>query len=106
MSKSILALVSIVVIALVTLVIRSMPFIVFSSKRKIPEIVNYLGKTLTPAIIVILVVFCIKDTTYPFGYPELISIAVTSAIQLWRKNTVLSIGLGTASYMLLIRLPF
>ena len=59
MSKSVSALLSILVIALVTLAIRSVPFLVFSSKRKIPEIVNYLGKNLTPAIIVILVVFCI-----------------------------------------------
>ena len=107
MSKTLITALSIGTIALVTAIIRSLPFFAFGGKRKIPDIVHYLGKALTPAIIVLLVIFCIKDTAftaYPFGLPELISILLIVFLQAWRKNTILSIVLGTVCYMLLIRL--
>ena len=35
---------------------------------------------------------------------QLIAAAVVAALHVWRRNTLLSIGAGTALYMLLIRL--
>ena len=108
MTPTLMTALSIGVIAVVTALIRALPFFAFGGgKRKIPKIIDYLGKALTPAIIIILVVFCIKDTNFtasPYGLPELISIAVIIALQAWKKQTIPSILAGTICYMLLIRI--
>lgn len=50
----------IAVAAIVTLFIRAIPFVLFGGKREVPATVTYLGKVLPPAIMVILVVYCVK----------------------------------------------
>ena len=50
----------IAVVAIVTLIIRAVPFVAFGGKREVPETVTYLGKVLPPAIMVILVIYCVK----------------------------------------------
>ena len=40
---------------------------------------------------------------YPGGLCQLLAVAVTALVHKWRHNTFLSIILGTAVYMLLIR---
>ena len=98
----------IAVTALVTVLTRFLPFAVFG-KRPLPRVVVYLGRVLPPAIMAALVVYCLKDidmTAFPFGLAELISVAVTALVHLWRRNTLLSIALGTACYMVLIRTVF
>ena len=99
----------IVVMALVTMLTRFLPFLIFGEKRKTPEIVLYLGKVLPCAVMGMLVVYCLKDVTFlqaPFGLPELIGIAVVALLHLWRRNSLLSIGVGTVAYMLLVQLVF
>lgn len=69
----------IAVVAIVTLIIRAVPFVAFGGKREVPETVTYLGKVLPPAIMVILVIYCVKGInlfTGSHGIPELLSIAV------------------------------
>ncbi len=103
------ALILILVTAAVTYFLRAFPFIMFGRKKEAPEIILYLGKVLPPAIMVILVIYCIKGISlikYPFGLPELISVAVVALLHIWKKNTLLSIGAGTVCYMLLIQLVF
>ena len=88
----------IAVTALVTVLTRFLPFAVFG-KRPLPRVVVYLGRVLPPAIMAALVVYCLKDidlTAFPFGLAQLISVAVTALVHLWRRNTLLSIALGTA----------
>ncbi len=95
----------IAVIAVVTLLLRALPFLIFSG-RKTPAFVTYLGKVLPYAIMGMLVVYCLKDTTvlsFPYGIPELLACGVVVLLHLWRKNTLLSIGAGTAFYMLLVQ---
>ena len=99
----------IVVVALVTMLTRFLPFLIFGEKRKTPEIVTYLGKVLPFAIMGMLVVYCLKDVNFlqkPFGAPELIGIAITAGLHIWRRNSLLSIGVGTVCYMLLVQLVF
>ena len=98
----------IAVTALVTVLTRFLPFAVFG-KRPLPRVVVYLGRVLPPAIMPALVAYCLKDidlTAFPFGLAQLISVAVTALVHLWRRNTLLSIALGTACYMVLIRTVF
>ncbi|HCE74249.1 MAG TPA: branched-chain amino acid transporter AzlD, partial [Lachnospiraceae bacterium] len=40
------------------------------------------------------------------GLPELLAIAVTAGLHLWKKNMLLSIAGGTIVYMLLVQLVF
>ena len=101
------AAVLVAVMALATMVTRFLPFLVF--RRGTPPYISYLGRVLPPAILGMLVVYCLKDITpgtAPFGLPELISTACVSAVQAWRRNTLLSILAGTALYMLLTRTVF
>ena len=98
----------IAVIAVVTYLLRSLPFLVFSG-RKTPAFVTYLGKVLPYAIMGMLVVYCLKDTTvlsWPYGIPELLACIVVVLLHLWRRNTLLSIAVGTACYMVLIQVVF
>ena len=99
----------IVVVALVTMLTRFLPFLIFGEKHKTPEIVTYLGKVLPFAIMGMLVVYCLKDVNFlakPFGAPELIGIVVTAGLHIWKRNSLLSIGVGTVCYMLLVQFIF
>ena len=97
----------IAVMSAVTVLLRALPFLVF--RKKVPAYVSYLGRVLPPAIIGMLVIYCLKDTTVtaaPFGAPELIAGALVVILQAWKRNALLSILSGTAVYMLLIQLVF
>lgn len=98
----------IAVAAIVTLFIRAIPFVLFGGKREVPATVN-LGKVLPPAIMVILVVYCVKGIdlfTGNHGIPELLSVAVVAGLHIWKRNTLLSIAAGTILYMILVQVVF
>lgn len=100
---------TIMVMALVTFGLRALPFLVFGSGKKAHPAMTYLGKVLPYAIIGMLVVYCLKNTTFlqpPYGIPELIASALVVVLHVWKRNTLLSVGAGTACYMLLIQLVF
>ena len=95
--------------AAVTALLRFAPFLIFRKGGKTPALVTYLGKVLPCAIMGMLVVYCLKDvslTSAPFGLPELIGIAVVALFHIWKRNSLLSIGVGTVCYMLLVQLVF
>ena len=97
----------IAVMSAVTVLLRALPFLVF--RKKVPAYVSYLGRVLPPAIIGMLVIYCLKDTAVtvsPFGAPELIAGALVVILQAWKRSALLSILSGTAVYMLLIQLVF
>ena len=99
----------ILVVALTTFSTRVIPFLIFPKGREIPKTIQYLGKALTPAVIGMLVVYCLKDTTVlskPYGIPEVISVAVVAGLHIWKRNNLLSIGVGTVLYMFLIQVVF
>ena len=101
------SVVLIAVMAAVTILLRFLPFMVF--RRETPPYIAYLGKVLPPAIIGMLVIYCLKDITplaRPFGIPELIATACVVGAQVWKRNSLLSILAGTALYMALIQLVF
>ena len=105
-----LHLIALVAVAcLVTATIRYLPFIVFNGRRKTPEAVLYLGRVLPYAVMGMLVVYCLRETTFAAidGWlPTLIGIAITATLHLVFRNTLLSIIVGTASYILLLNLVF
>ena len=99
----------VIVAALVTATTRFLPFLIFRGDKKTPDIIVYLGKVLPYAIMGMLVVYCMKDVAflaYPYGLPEIISCIVVALLHLWRRNSLLSIGVGTVFYMILVQLVF
>lgn len=99
----------ILVVAITTFSTRVIPFLVFPKGKAIPKMVQYLGKVLTPAVIGMLVVYCLKNTsvlTRPYGIPELASVLVVAVLHVWKRNNLLSIGVGTVLYMFLIQVVF
>lgn len=103
------AILTIAVCALVTAALRFIPFLIFGENRKTPPIIAYLGQVLPYAIMGMLVVYCLKDVSFasaPFGIPEAIGCAVVALLHIWKRNTLLSIGVGTVVYMLLVQIVF
>ena len=92
-----------------TMFTRFLPFAVFSGKKPTPKYIEYLGKALPGAVFGMLVVYCLRNvnfTVQSYGIPELLSVAVTGALHVWKKNMFLSIAAGTAFYMVLVNFVF
>ena len=90
-----------------TMLTRFLPFLVFSPKKPTPRFVQYLGKALPCAIFGMLIIYCLKNVDMlsgSHGMPELIAIAVTVGLHLWRRQMLLSIAGGTLCYMLFVQL--
>lgn len=103
------SLLIILVVAAVTFLTRLIPFVVFPKGKEIPKVIQYLGRVLPPAVIGMLVIYCFKSvhiTAFPFGLPELIAGAVVVALHVWKRNNLLSIGVGTVLYMVLVQAVF
>ena len=99
---------TVAVIALVTALLRFLPFAVLRG-RETPKFVVYLGTVLPFAIMGMLVVYCLRNisfSTAPTFLPELLACAVVVIIHIWKRNTLLSILSGTILYMVLVQMVF
>ena len=101
-------IVTILIAGFATVLTRFLPFVIFKGK-KTPKALDYLGFALPCSVFGMLLVYCLKDTvvtSFPFALPEVLGLAVTSAIYLWKKNTLISIAAGTVFYMFLVQVVF
>ncbi len=101
------ALITLGLVALVTLILRAWPFLLFPENRETPDFLRYLGQVLPYAIMGMLVVYCLRGTS--FGQlggwlPGLTASAFVVAAHKLRHNLLLSVIGGTAVYMILLRL--
>ncbi len=99
----------IAVIALVTALLRFLPFALFRNSEKTPEIIKKLSKILPFAIMGMLVVYCLKEVSFTSvsGFlPMLISCLTVGILYIWKRNTLISIVCGTVCYMLLVQFVF
>lgn len=97
------------VIALVTAGIRFLPFAVFNGKRTTPKIIEKLGRVLPYAIMGMLVVYCLKNVNFTSiaGFlPPMIACLVVGILYVWKRNTLVSIIVGTICYMFLVQIVF
>ena len=95
------------VMSIGTILLRGLPFVIF--RRHTPRYIVYLGRVLPPALIGMLVVYCMKDLNFsavPYGLPELIAALCVVGLQLWKRSSIVSILGGTAIYMLLVQFAF
>lgn len=109
MNPTLYAIAAIAIMAVVTFLTRALPFVLFGRGDKPPRIILYLGKVLPPAIIAMLIVYCLRNVSFDAAAnwaPALIASAAVVALHLWRKNNMLSIVGGTIMYMVLVQAVF
>ncbi|MDO4487725.1 MAG: AzlD domain-containing protein [Eubacteriales bacterium] len=100
-------IITIALLVVVTVLTRFLPFWVFSENRETPGFIIYIGKFLPAAVFSMLIVYCLRNVDFiggNHGLPEIICILITAVLHLWKRQTLLSIGVGTISYMILIQL--
>lgn len=100
-------LIMIAVSAAVTFFLRVLPFFAFSGNRKMPEWLDRLGQALPPAIMAVLIVYCLKDIPTDYrtsALPKFAGVIVTVLSYRFKHNTLISLVLGTGVYMALLQL--
>ena len=93
--------------SIVTFPLRALPFLLLSGGRKMPDWLTRLGAVLPSAIMAVLIVYCLrgaKSNLYGVGLPSAVAVLATALIYKWKHNTFLGIIVGTAVYMLMIRI--
>lgn len=91
--------------ACVTFFLRSIPFVLFARKAHVPKWLERINELLPPALITILVVYCLKDISivqWPYGLVEGIAILLVVGVYHFTNNTLLSIFIPTIVYMILV----
>ena len=105
MNQSILIIIT---LSLITLLSRLLPFLLFDHKDPSPYI-QYMGKTLPYALMGMLVIYALKDTSFASGYwalPEILAVTIVVITYQLKKNTFISILSGTLLYMYLVQFVF
>ena len=103
------ALIVMLVMGGCVLLTRILPVIIFGRSERVPEFILYLGKVIPYTAMGLLIVYCLRDVSIlggTHGVPELIAMAVVVASYLWKRNTIVSVVLGTAVYMVLLQMVF
>lgn len=101
-------LIGIVTMAIVTILLRFIPFIFLNDKKEYKEL-NYLSKVLPVAIMGMLVIYCLKDINFKSinnFVPAFIASGVVSISYIIKRKTLFSIIIGTLVYMLLLQFVF
>ncbi len=102
-------IITIAAISLATMLTRFLPFLVFPADKPTPKIIKYIGDMLPPAVFGLLVVYCLKNVnilTASHGIPEAVAILLVVLVHLRKRQMLLSIAVGTLSYMYLVQYIF
>lgn len=97
----------IVITALITFATRALPFIIFHGERQMPDFIRRIADRLPPAIIAVLVIYCLKDALFQISTTaaaSAIALITVILLHLWKRNTLLSIAVGTVVYMVCIHI--
>lgn len=97
------------VVSIFTFLVRLAPFVIFGGNKKQPKSIRYIGKYLPPAVIAVLIIYCLKNInwiSFPGIIPHIIAIFSVIIIHKIKRNNLLSIGAGTVIYMLLVQFVF
>ena len=100
------SLLVILVVAALTFLTRYLPFALFSNLSTPSVLLTDLGRILPPAVIAILLVYCLKSVNFAqtASYvPQIAAMAVVAGLHAWKRNNLISIGVGTLFYMFLIQ---
>ena len=103
------SLIIVAMVALATQITRWTPFLLFSGDKKLPKVVEDLGRLLPPAMMGLLVVYSLRSTDLlggSHGIPEALGMGLTALLHLWRRQMLLSMAGGTLFYMFLVQYIF
>ncbi len=99
---------TVAVIALVTVAIRFLPCALLRG-RQTPKFVSSLGMVLPYSIMGMLVIYCLRGISFASVatfLPEILACAAVVLIHILKRNTLLSILVGTILYMVLVQVVF
>ncbi|MFF2921771.1 branched-chain amino acid transporter permease [Streptomyces celluloflavus] len=101
------AIAAVLVAAAVTWGLRALPFAALTPLRA-SRTVQYLSARMPAGVMVILVVYCLRDLPLPHAraLAPLTALAVTIGLHLWRRNALLSILGGTVTHVILASAVF
>ena len=88
------SLLIIAIAAVCTFLTRALPFMIFKNAEALPRKIVYLGNVLPMAIMLCLIVYCVRNTSffqYPYGLPELLGIGSVVLLHVWKRNNMISI---------------
>lgn len=94
------------IMAAITFASRLLPFVLFGRGKEPSGWAVYLGRYLPPAMIALLVVYCVKGITFiTIGgwLPYLIAGVAVVLLQWKTRNDLVSIFTGTVLYMILVQ---
>ncbi|WP_333861850.1 branched-chain amino acid transporter permease [Clostridium sp.] len=100
---------AILIMAAITFGTRVVPFVFWGRDKVTPKYIAYIGNYLPPAIIAMLIVYCLRNVslhTFPFGIPEAIGIITVAVLHIWKRNNLISILSGTIVYMIAVQVIF
>jgi len=103
------SLLIVAVVAGVTFLTRGLPFVLFGKQDRPSAVLADLGRLLPAAIIAVLVVYCLKAVSFRQAgdyLPQLAGVAIVAALHIWKRNNLLSIGVGTVCYMIMVQVIF
>ena len=109
MSENMHAMIVIIAMGLAVLATRIVPVLIFGRGEKVPEFILYLGRVVPYTAMGLLIVYCLKDVQVleaPHALPEIIALAAVTGTYLWKRNTILSVVIGTVIYMFLVQSVF
>ncbi len=90
----------IAIMAIATFATRLPPFVLFSGREQHP-LLRFIAKYTPPMVMTILVIYMLKGVNYLAmeGLFTFIALSATIATHLWKRNALLSICVGTATFM-------
>ena len=101
------AMLIVLIASLTTVLLRAFPFIAFGRQKETPPLIRYLGSVISPAAIAMLTIYCLcshwQSAKVLGGSAEIIAGAIVVALQIWKRNPLLSILAGTIVYMILVQ---
>lgn len=91
-------LAALAVMGVVTVALRAAPFVALSALKN-NAFVDFLGRTMPAGVMVILVMYTLRDVDGSTWLPAAVGLLGTIVVHLWRRNAALSTVVGTALYL-------
>jgi len=98
--------IAIFIMSIANLITRLIPFIFFSKKEP-PKLIEFIATYFPPIIMIILIFYTLTNIDFfnsPYGLKELFAIFITIFLHLKFNNYLVSIVLGTISYMIVLQI--
>ena len=96
---------AILVMALANLLTRAVPFLFFRKKSP-PAYIIFIEKSFPPIIMTILVFYTLGSIDFsnaPYGLKEFLAVFITAILHIKYSNYLVSIFMGTISYMFMVQ---